>query len=203
MKRIVCLLLMLVLLIALAGCAQKQETVATEVPVTDAPATEAPAAETEAPAAETEAPAAETEAPAAETEAPAAETETLSGSAAEPTEAPAEEAKRNLLVTVNGDEIWSDDTYLANTLQYYLAQIGSDDEESVAIAQQYAMNYTIMIGHLASSKAKELGLDTITDEEKAQFEAEGKATWDEIIESYIPQLNSNINENSTEEEKAS
>jgi len=137
----------------------------------------------------TEAPAAET----APTEAPAAEAETAEATAAQ---------DHVLLVTVNGKEIYSDDTYLQSILQYYLGQIDTSDPANVTMAQQYAMNYTIMIDHLARGKAAELGLDQFTDEEKAQYEADGIASWDSIIDSYIPQVNANITDSSTEEEKA-
>ena len=120
---------------------------------------------------------------------------------AAPTEAPAEQAPV-LLVTVNGSEIYDNDPYLQNVLQYYLSQMDPSDPSNTIIAQQYAMNYNIMINHLAKAKVAELGLDQFTDEEKAAFQTEGAAEWDQIVESYIPQVNPDITADSTEEEKA-
>lgn len=133
-----------------------------------------------------------TEAPAvdaAPTEAPAED--------AAPTETPAQE-EPVLLATVNGEEIYSTDFYLQNILQYFLGQVDASSEADVELAQQNAMNYTIMIHCLAQQKAAEFGLNQFTDEENAQFEAE----WDRVVEMYIPMVNTNITENSTEEEKA-
>ena len=107
-----------------------------------------------------------------------------------------------LLVTVNGSEIYNNDPYLQNILQYYLSQMDPSDPTSTTIAQQYAMNYNIMINHLAKAKVAELGLDRFTDEETAAFQAEGAAEWDQIVDNYIPQVNPEITAESTDEEKA-
>ena len=92
-----------------------------------------------------------TEAPAvdaAPTEAPAED--------AAPTEAPAQE-EPVLLATVNGEDIYSTDFYLQNILQYFLGQVDASSEADVELAQQNAMNYTIMIHCLAQQKAAEFG----------------------------------------------
>ena len=204
------------------------EAPATEV-VTAAPAaeTEAPAEETEAPAEETEAPAEETEAPAAETEAPAEETEAPAEVTEAPTEvlvtaepeapaaeteAPAEEAAAEptaeppvLLATVNGEEIWSNNSGLTAAYDNYIqtaSSYGMDttSEEVLSLLRGYSMQYAIQYS-LIFQKAKELGLDTVTDEQKASLEAEVRTAWADVVDSYATQVGG-LTETSTEDEKA-
>ena len=106
-----------------------------------------------------------------------------------------------LLVTVNGREIYSNDPYLLKTFEYYASQIDTTDPDNLALVQQYAMNYTILIGCLAHEKATELGLDQFTDEEKAQMETDANEYWAGIVDSYVEEMG-NITENSTDDEKA-
>ena len=127
--------------------------------------------------------------------------------AAEPaeTEAPAETVEPVLLVTVNGEEIKSDDDYLNDVLAYYLdyaANYGYDtsSEEMMASIRQYSLRYVIHTT-LIRQKAAELGLDQFTDEEKAAMEAEAKAGWEEVVQTFVEQAG-NITETSTDDEKA-
>ena len=188
----------------------------TEEP-TEAPAeepTEAPTEEpTEAPTEEpTEAP---TEAPAEEpTDAPAAET--LNNASAEATEVPAEEATeapaeeptvapRVLLATVNGEEIWSDNGNLNYAYEQYVyaaQNYGMDptEESTVGIIRSYSMLNAVQTA-LIYQKAAELGLDTVTDEDKAEMTATAKEQWEEIIQQIIADQGV-ITEESTDEEKA-
>ena len=162
-------------------------TVAPEV--TAAPAEEA----TEAPAEET------AEAPAEEAaEAPAEET---ADTVAETAETPAEPV---LLVTVNGQEIMSDNDYLNAVITQYEGQAESNgydvtSPEIIEAIRQYSLKYTLH-STLLHQKATELGMDTITDEEKAKIEAEAKEEWDSIVESYATQSGL-MSDESTEEEK--
>ena len=123
-----------------------------------------------------------------------------------PTEVPAADAQTTeeppvLLVTVNGREIYSNDPYLLKTLQYYAGQIDTSDPANLALAQQYAMNYTILIGCLAREKAAELGLDQFTEDEKAKMKDDAKSYWDSIVDSFVEEMG-NVTESSTDDEKA-
>lgn len=106
-----------------------------------------------------------------------------------------------LLVTVNGKEIYSDDPFLMKTLQYYMSQIDTSDPANLTLAQQYAMNYTILIGCLAREKAAEFGLDQFTEEEKAQMKTDAEQYWDGIVDNFVAEMG-NITETSTDDEKA-
>ena len=199
-----------------AEVAQAEEAAAAETPAEEAHAEEAAAAEAPAEeaqaeeAAAAEAPAEEAQAEeAAAAEAPAEEAQAEEAAAAE---APAEEAQAEeaaaepvLLVTVNGQEIKSDDEYLQNVISYYMdyaASYGYDttDEGMLATINQYSLNYTIQT-ILIRQKAAELGLDQFTDEEKAEIEATLKAEWADTVDQYIAQYNP-LPETATDEEKA-
>jgi len=136
--------------------------------------------------------------------------------AAEETPAPAEEAEEAeatgeeaavesvLLVTVNGEEIKTDNEDLQYYISYYMNDAydyGEDlnDPELLKQINRQALDTTIRIV-LLKQKAAELGLDQISDEEKAQVEADARAEWAEIVESYM--LQAGITDESTEEEKA-
>ena len=132
--------------------------------------------------AEDAAPEAEQEAPAAET-AEAAEAEPQAGEA----EATAE-AEPALLVTVNGKEIREDDTDLNYWVSYYLYMLYSSgyDTSDASLLQevnQYAMENTISFA-LLRQKAAEMGLDTMTEEWKAEQKAAAEASWTEVVENY-------------------
>lgn len=121
---------------------------------------------------------------------------------AEPTEAPAEPV---LLVTVNGEKIYSDNSYLNAVISYYndyAANYGYDTStaEMINTINQYSLMYT-MRSTLIRQKAAEFGLATLTDEEKAATEAKAKAEWAEIIESYVKESGT-VTDASTDEEKA-
>ena len=108
-----------------------------------------------------------------------------------------------LLVTVNGEEILSDDPFLNSVLSYYMEYASyngydTTEPEMLATIRQYSMQYTIHT-KLIRQKAAELGFDQITDEEKAGFEAEAKASWAEIIDQYVAQ---NVAEDASEDDKA-
>ena len=137
---------------------------------------------------------AEEAAPAAETETAAPETvEVLSEADAAPV----------LLVTVNGEEIKSDNHYLNQVISYYLdyaEQSGYDasDPSMLESIRQFSLDYTIHT-ILIRQKAAELGLDKITDEEKAAMELTAKAEWQGILDTYVAQA---LAEGATEDDKA-
>ena len=140
----------------------------------------------------------------AEETAEAVETTDESAEAAgeEPAEAAAEPV---LLVTVNGQEIRSDDDYLQSVISYYndyAANYGYDttDPAMINTINQYSLQYTLRT-ILIRQKAAELGLDQLTDEEKAEIEAKMKAEWEETIQQYIAQYSA-LSDTATDEEKA-
>ncbi len=135
-----------------------------------------PAASVLAEAAEVETPAPEDAAPAPEDAAPAAD-ET------------AEPQPPVLLVTINGEEIYSDNADVEYWADYYLYQLSNSgydvsDPELQETVNQYAL-YSTMRFKLIHQKAAELGLDQFTDAEKAEMEQKAKQEWAEIIESYM------------------
>ena len=205
--------------------AEPEKAAETAVTETAAEATEAPA-ETEAPEvteapAETEAPAA-TEAP-AETAAPeagaadeaapalaaaassdAAESAPEAAAAEEPAVAEvAEPVQPVLLATVNGTEIMSDNTdiqYWISYTMYQLANSGYDttSPDLLTSVRQYAMQNTQRLV-LIRNKAKELGLDTFTDEETESMKADARAEWENIVAGY---MDPSVTEDSSDDDKA-
>ena len=199
--------------------------------VTAAPAAEEPAAPAEAPAeapseealAHAEAAARAEAAAYAEAAAETAE-ETVEAVEANTAEAAAETAEETveavevntaevaaapaepvLLVTVNGQEIKSDDEYLnaiITAYQNYAEQSGYDisSPDMADTIRQYSLLYTMRTA-LVRQKAAELGLDKFTDEENAALAEQAKAEWASIKENYIAQKGL-VTETSTEEEKA-
>ena len=142
-----------------------------------------------------EAPAAETEAAAAEAEAPAAE-------AAAEAEAPAEAEEPVLLVTVNGEEIKSDNYEVQYWIDYYLYQLASSgydtsDPEMLSVVNQYSL-YNTMRYVVINQKAAELSLNQFTDDEEAAMKAEAAAGWEQAVSSNIQ----GITDESTDDEKA-
>lgn len=110
-----------------------------------------------------------------------------------------------LLVTVNGDEIWSNDNYLLYTqanYENYAASNGYNtaDENLIKAINQQSLYETIGY-RLILQKGKELGLDQISDEDKAGFETDAKAQWEEIVSSFISSMGK-VTEESSDEDKA-
>ena len=131
------------------------------------------------------------EEPATETEAPAE-----SGAPAAADETPV------LLVTINGDEIMSDDYEVQYWIGYYLYQLANSgydtsDAEMLAMVNYYAL-LNSMRYYVIRQKAAELGLDKVSDEEKAKMEASAKENWEQAIASYTQ----NVTEESSDDDKA-
>ncbi|MBP5725670.1 MAG: peptidylprolyl isomerase [Clostridia bacterium] len=110
-----------------------------------------------------------------------------------------------MLVTVNGEEIWSNNNYLLYTQANYedwAASNGYNTEDEYlrqAINQQSL--YETIAYHLILQKGKELGLDQITEEDKAGFETAAKAQWEEIVNSFINSTGT-ITAESSDDDKA-
>ena len=122
--------------------------------------------------------------------------------AAEAAEEPAEPV---LLVTVNGEEIASDNDYLQRVISYYMdyaAEYGYDTSspDMLAVINQYSLQYTIR-SVLIRQKAAELGLDQFTDEENAEIDALLKDEWEGLLSDYIAQYGS-LTDTSTDDDKA-
>lgn len=153
---------------------------ATDVPLTtDAPeATDVPEA-TEAPEA--------TDVPEA-TEAPTAE----------PTTAP-----DTVLANLNGQGItYKDVDTVAQELMYNYSQYGYDfsDAAMQKSIYQLAMQYALQL-NMMEQKAVEMGLDTITDEEKAELEKEVNANWNSLVDQYVAYYGG-LSSDATDEDKA-
>lgn len=121
------------------------------------------------------------------------------------TEAPAESADPVLLVTVNGDEIYTDNTYLNNVIDYYLQYAQSygydtSDPDLITVINQYSLDYAIR-DVLIGQKAEEYGLNNFTDEDKAPLEKAARDEWAQIVDSFVEGAGE-ITDTSTDEEKA-
>ena len=119
--------------------------------------------------------------------------------------AAAETEEPVLLVTVNGEEIWSNSDYLQMILSYYLDVAESNgyditDQGMLDTINWYSLLYT-MRSTLLSQKAAEFGLDQFTDEEKAEIEAAGKEQWSNLIDYYLSSTGA-VTESSSEDDKA-
>jgi hypothetical protein len=128
-----------------------------------------------------------------------------SDAAAEETAAEAEAVVPELLVTVNGEEILTDNAYMNNVMNYYLDYAQSSgydlsDEELLDTIRQYSLMYTVRT-ILIRQKAEELGLAEISADEQAVMEEGARAEWQQIIDYYVEQ-NGEVTEESTEDEKA-
>lgn len=110
-----------------------------------------------------------------------------------------------LLVTVNGEEILSDDDYLlymqSNYLNWaYSNGYDTDDVSLITAVNQQSLYETIGY-RLVLQKGKELGLDQFTDEDKEAFGTTAKEQWAEIVDSFIAS-SGEITEESSDEDKA-
>jgi len=133
----------------------------------------------------------------AETEAPADEAEQSAGA-----ETAAESQAPVLLVTINGEEIMSDHDEVEYWINYYLYQLSASgydvsDPEMMQVVEQYSL-LNAMRFVLIRQKAAELGLDTFTDEEKAEWQKLADESWEQAVASYTE----GITDESTDDEKA-
>lgn len=129
-------------------------------------------------------------------------TQTAEAEAPAETEAPAEAEEPVLLVTINGEEIMSNHDEVEYWINYYLYQLSSSgydisDPEMLEAIDQYALLNTMRY-ILIRQKAAELGLDTFTDEEKAEWEKTARESWEQAVESHME----GITDASTDDEKA-
>ncbi|MCQ2457202.1 MAG: peptidylprolyl isomerase [Clostridia bacterium] len=182
MKRLLAAAMAAVLLFVIAGCAKTTETVAP---------TEVPAAQEETAATEESA-----------AEAAVAEEKTTAEETAAIDETPAEDV---LLVTLNGDEIYTSDLneYVNNILSYYSSYgyaLDSSDEtvmKSVrAMALMTALQYKLLY-----QKAEETGITAAVEAERAEIEESAKAEWESIVAEFETEMYG-ISDASTEEEKS-
>ena len=125
--------------------------------------------------------------------------------AAETAETAAAAEEPVLLATINGQEIWSDNEYLTYMQSNYLNWASSNgydtsNEALIMAINQQAMQETLAYNAILR-KGSEMGLDQFTDEDKAAFEADAKAQWDNIVDSFVSGSGS-VTDESTDEEKA-
>ena len=116
--------------------------------------------------------------------------------------ATAETQEPVLLVTVNGEEIMSNHEEVEYWINYYLYQLSGygydvSDPDMMSMVDQYALLNTIRF-ILIRQKATELGLDSFTDEEKAEWEKAANENWEQAVASYMQ----GITDESTDDEKA-
>ena len=134
----------------------------------------------------------------------AADTAAATDTAATDTAA-AETAEPLLLVTVNGEEIWSNNEEMQKLIDYYTSYYSSygydvSDPGLMPYLQAEGMTWAVE-DVLYRQKAKELGIEEMTEEQKAQAEARAKESWERAVSSYA-QSQGGLTEESTEEETA-
>ncbi len=108
-----------------------------------------------------------------------------------------------VLATVNGEAILQSRVMATyQEIVDYYGYYGYDmtDPENAAAARQMAMSGVIE-EVLVNQKARELGLDEITEEEMAGLIAENDGIWEEAIANYIEQA-TNLGDDATEEQLA-
>ena len=109
-----------------------------------------------------------------------------------------------LLATVNGEQIWSDNSALLELVTYYTeyySAYGYDtSDSSVQSYLKYAGLQWAIEDALYRQKAEELNVTGMTDEQKEKLEAAAKTEWDEAVAYYAQAQGAT--EESTEEEAA-
>lgn len=127
---------------------------------------------------------------------------------AESTEAPAADVATEpvLLVTVNGEQVFDDNSDLMEMVNYYLSSLSSNgyditSEDLVNEVNQYSMD-TVIRTIIVRQHAAEMGLDQFTDEELAAFRTEAEERWEEIVQSYMSSDYSITDESSDEDKTA-
>ena len=139
---------------------------------------------------------------AAATETTGTET-TEAGDAAETAEAAAAE-EPVLLATVNGDSIMSDNTALNQLVNYYVeyySAMGADTSDPGFLATVRGLGLEWAIDDaLYMQKAKELQIDAMTAEQKAELEAAAKSVWDDNVEYFMSMQG--LADDASEEERA-
>ena len=128
----------------------------------------------------------------------------VGGNAEAAAEETAEAAETELLATVNGEEIRSDNHAMQELLSYYseyYAAYGYDtsDPSLQAYLKHAGLQWAIEDA-LYRQKAAELNVADMTGEQKAELEAKAREIWDENVTYFAEQQG--ITEESTEAEKA-
>ena len=97
-------------------------------------------------------------------------------------------AEPQLLATINGTEIYDNNEDLQYWISYYMYTLSSsgydtEDPELLSDVNKYSLFNTLNF-ILLRHKAEELGLAEITEEERAEMEAEAHESWGSILENY-------------------
>ena len=113
------------------------------------------------------------------------------------------EPAESIAATVNGQVVTQSevDGIAQNMLNTY-AQYGYDTTNASLISSinQYALEYAVQL-EVMEQKAVELGLDQLTDEEKAAIETQTSTEWEDLISTYITYYVT-LAEDATDDEKA-
>lgn len=109
-----------------------------------------------------------------------------------------------LLASVNGTEIWSNNKSMQDLMNSYISYYSSmgydtSDEGFLTYLNAIGLRWAVD-GALYEQKAAELGVEPLTEEQRAELETAAKAEWEEAV-SYYAQSQGNLTEESTEEEK--
>lgn len=112
-------------------------------------------------------------------------------------------ASDTVLATLNGQPItWGEVELGYSSLESnYGSQYDMTLQENIDLFRAVALENTI-VEILLDQKAKELGLDQLTEEELAAVNAESDEYWTSLIDEYIAYFYADLTEESTEEEKA-
>ncbi|MBQ6382803.1 MAG: peptidylprolyl isomerase [Clostridia bacterium] len=124
---------------------------------------------------------------------------------AEPAEV-TEAAEPQLLATINGTEIYDNDSDLQYWISYYMYQLSSSGYDTtnpdlLSDVNKYSLYNTLNFAVLRQ-KASELGLADFTDEEIAAMEAEARESWTSVLENYETNYFSITDESSEEDRTA-
>lgn len=108
----------------------------------------------------------------------------------------------DVIVTVNGTAFtWADASVEYDALvEEYGSYYDMTAKDSIDLFRAVAQ-YNVVVKALAEQQAVALGLAPLTDEEKVAADAEARAEWNEVVESYTTSV-SGITADSTDEEKA-
>ena len=109
-----------------------------------------------------------------------------------------------VVATVNGKGVALEDVDLiAQNLMYSYSQYGYDvsgSPEMLNTIYQMAMSYAVQL-ELMEQKAVEWGFDQVSDEDRAELEAEANAEWETLIQTYMTYYVT-LPENATDADKA-
>lgn len=132
----------------------------------------------------------------------AALAEDAPAASADPLAAVTELADTDVLATIGGESVtWGDiKSVYSNLVAEYGSYYDLTQQTNVdlfrAVALENRLTEVLML-----QKAKEFGLDQLTEEEAAQAETQADSDWEAAIENYLSYFHSDLTDESTEEQK--